>query len=423
MNSPRCLPDGAQAPPALGTVDPVPHEPIVQPPHTVEALLRLVVQARDAEVALLKLMVDKLKLQLLRPARRVRQLQRALRRWHQAARHLLEGATTGCCAQAKRGPGVACANTLNPRIDRSLPAHLPRETQVHRPERHGRHHDAAASPAAAAPAAAGCARSARTSPSNWNTCPAHFKVIRHVRPKLACVRCQSDLPGRAPSRPIARGLPGPGAAGARDGGQVLRPPAAVPAERHLRARGRGARPLHDGRLGGPGRRAARPAGGGLGATRWPRQGARRRHAGEGARPGRGQDQDRPAVGLCARRPARRRHSAAGGVVPYSPDRKGEHPQAHLRGFRGILQADAYGGWGSCTPRASRRGGLLGACAPALVGPVQGTGQGPDSMAAQALQRIARSTRSRPTSAASRPTCGRPAPGARRDRCSRRCTPG
>jgi hypothetical protein len=29
---------------------------------------------------------------------------------------------------------------------------------------------------------------------------------------------------------------------------------------------------------------------------------------------------------------------------YSADRRGEHPQRHLRDFRGILQADAYGGW-------------------------------------------------------------------------------
>jgi len=29
---------------------------------------------------------------------------------------------------------------------------------------------------------------------------------------------------------------------------------------------------------------------------------------------------------------------------YSPDRKGEHPQAHLRSFTGTLQADAYGGF-------------------------------------------------------------------------------
>ena len=29
---------------------------------------------------------------------------------------------------------------------------------------------------------------------------------------------------------------------------------------------------------------------------------------------------------------------------YSPDRKGEHPRAHLDGFRGILQADGYAGY-------------------------------------------------------------------------------
>jgi len=29
---------------------------------------------------------------------------------------------------------------------------------------------------------------------------------------------------------------------------------------------------------------------------------------------------------------------------YTPDRKGEHPRAHLSGFRGILQADGYAGF-------------------------------------------------------------------------------
>ena len=29
---------------------------------------------------------------------------------------------------------------------------------------------------------------------------------------------------------------------------------------------------------------------------------------------------------------------------YSPDRKGEHPRAHLEGFAGILQADGYSGF-------------------------------------------------------------------------------
>lgn len=39
-----------------------------QPPHTVDTLLR-VIEVREAEVALLKLMIDKLKLQLLRRVR------------------------------------------------------------------------------------------------------------------------------------------------------------------------------------------------------------------------------------------------------------------------------------------------------------------------------------------------------------------
>ena len=34
----------------------------------------------------------------------------------------------------------------------------------------------------------------------------------------------------------------------------------------------------------------------------------------------------------------------GAVYDFSPDRKGEHPQAHLKDFRGILQADAYAGF-------------------------------------------------------------------------------
>ncbi|NBB93634.1 MAG: transposase, partial [Gammaproteobacteria bacterium] len=59
------------------------------------------------------------------------------------------------------------------------------------------------------------------------------------------------------------------------------------------------------------------------------------------------------------------------VVAYffSPDRKGEHPRAHLEGFTGILQADAYSGFAKLyealpgmTPRireaACRVGGVV-----------------------------------------------------------------
>src|SRR5437660_559771 len=33
------------------------------------------------------------------------------------------------------------------------------------------------------------------------------------------------------------------------------------------------------------------------------------------------------------------------VYRYSPDRRGEHPRAHLAAFRGFLQADGYSGFG------------------------------------------------------------------------------
>jgi len=40
--------------------------------------------------------------------------------------------------------------------------------------------------------------------------PEIFRVIRHVRPKFACSKCESVVEAPAPSRPIARGLAAPG---------------------------------------------------------------------------------------------------------------------------------------------------------------------------------------------------------------------
>jgi transposase len=40
--------------------------------------------------------------------------------------------------------------------------------------------------------------------------PDSFKVIRHVRPKFACSGCERVVEAPAPSRPIERGLAGPG---------------------------------------------------------------------------------------------------------------------------------------------------------------------------------------------------------------------
>jgi transposase len=40
--------------------------------------------------------------------------------------------------------------------------------------------------------------------------PGRHKVLRHVRPKFSCERCEKLVQATAPARPIARGIAGPG---------------------------------------------------------------------------------------------------------------------------------------------------------------------------------------------------------------------
>ena len=73
---------------------------------------------------------------------------------------------------------------------------------------------------------------------------------------------------------------------------------------------------------------------------------------------------------------------------YSPDRGGEHPQDHLRGFQGALQADAYAGW----PKLYATGRVREvACWAHARRPwwdlFLASKRDPDSLAAQALRRI------------------------------------
>ena len=50
--------------------------------------------------------------------------------------------------------------------------------------------------------------------------PGRFRVIRHVRPKYACRRCDAITQAPAPSMPTPRGRAAPRAAG---GGLLLQP--------------------------------------------------------------------------------------------------------------------------------------------------------------------------------------------------------
>lgn len=80
-----------------------------------------------------------------------------------------------------------------------LPDHLPRDIVDHAPAE------------TACPACGGAlAKLGEDVSEMLEYVPASFKVIRHVRPKLGCTCCDCIVQAPAVSRPIARGLAGPG---------------------------------------------------------------------------------------------------------------------------------------------------------------------------------------------------------------------
>lgn len=368
--------------------------PPAQPGDSVDAL-RLVVQARDAEIHMLKLLVQKLKLQV---ARRNRMLfgsasERFVEGQQGPQGSLLEGAVldgnraAGAPQKAAAAPVSPAAN--NTPADRSLPAHLPREAHAHRPETTAAHHDATGQPCGCAECGGRLREIGRDISEQLEYVPGHFKVLRHIRPKLACVGCQRVFQAAAPSRPIARGLPGPALmahvmvskycdhqplyrqsgifarerveldrstlAGWVDKGDELIDPLVEAVRRYV---------LTNDKIHGDDT-PVKVLAPGTGKTRTGRLWVYVRD-------------DRPA-GDNAPRAA---------WFAYSPDRGGEHPQAHLRGFKGRLQADAYSGW----PRLYETGDVQEvACWAHARRPwwdlFRSTGRDPNSLAGQALQRI------------------------------------
>jgi len=175
--------------------------------------------------------------------------------------------------------------------------------------------------------------------------PDSFKVIRHVRPKFSCTGCDRVVEAPAPSRPIERGLAGPGLLAhvivskfsdhlplyrqseiyARQGVEISRSTLAgwVGGASDLLA------PLVD-------------------AIQKHVLAGRKLHADDTPMPvlapGNGKTKtgrlwtyvrdDRPAAD----------QSAPAVWFAYSADRKGEHPRQHLKTFKGALQADAYAGF-------------------------------------------------------------------------------
>src|SRR5947209_6446426 len=82
---------------------------------------------------------------------------------------------------------------------RALPDHLPRQTRTHEPKE------------TVCPECQGELRKLGEDVSEMlEYVPASFVVIRHVRTKLSCTKCDCIVQAEAPSRPIERGLAGPG---------------------------------------------------------------------------------------------------------------------------------------------------------------------------------------------------------------------
>jgi transposase len=287
--------------------------------------------SRDEEIERLKLLIAKLRrMQFGRKSEKldwqIEQLELKLDE--------LEASRAQQVAASPVSLAASDVNRAAKRARQPLPAHLPRETRKIPPKQE------------TCPDCSGALKSLGEDVSEiLEYVPEHFKVIQQVRPKLACVRCDKIVQAEAPSRPIERGMAGPGLLA-----HVLVSKYCdhLPLYRQSEIYAREGVELD--------RSTMAEWVGGCSRLLEPLVEALRRHVMSAAKlhaddtpvpvlaPGNGKtktgrlwtyvrddrpwgDKTPPAVWFA-----------------YSPDRKGEHPKAHLREFTGKLQADGYAGY-------------------------------------------------------------------------------
>jgi transposase len=231
---------------------------------------------------------------------------------------------------------IASSNLLTPAkpARQPLPEHLPREVRTYAPKEE---------------ACRDCGGRLRRMGEDVSELlewvPGSFKVMRYVRPKLSCAGCERIVQAPAPSRPIERGLAGPGLLA-----HVLvakycdHQPLYRQAEMYAREGVELERSTLADWVGGSSR-LLEPL---VEALRRHVMRAHKLHADDTPvpvlAPGNGKTKtgrlwtyvrdDRPAGD----------NTPAAVWFAYSPDRRGEHPREHLRSFSGTLQADAYAGF-------------------------------------------------------------------------------
>lgn len=209
---------------------------------------------------------------------------------------------------------AAPGDTARPAPVRSLPGHLPREEVVHEPP----------SGACTCPDCGGALRRLGVDAHEMlDIVPVRWRVVRAVRPKYSCRVCEKIVQARAPVHAVARG---------KATFATLAHVVVSKFDHHL--------PLY--------RQAAALLDPIVSRIRDAVLKADKIHADDTPvpvlDPGRGKTAtgrlwvyatDDQASGSTAPRAAWYR---------FTPDRTGAHPQAHLAGFRGFLQADAYAGY-------------------------------------------------------------------------------
>jgi transposase len=292
-------------------------------PNDIEQLKDLLL-ARSAEVEQLKLIIAKLK--RLQFGRRSEKLEREIEQLELRLEEL-EVAVVPTAPTAQK-------STAQAPVRRPLPEHLPRTRIEH-------------TPACACPDCGTAMRKIGEDVAEvLEYVPARFRVIQHVRPKLACPACERIVQVEAPARPIARGLAGPGLLAHV---LVAKYCDHLPLYRQAQIYAREGIELERSTMAewvGGCFRLLDPL---VDALARHVMAADKLHADDTPlpvlEPGRGRTKtgrlwtyvrdDRPAAST----------EAAAVLFRYAPDRKGERPREHLKPFSGILQADAYAGFG------------------------------------------------------------------------------
>ena len=288
---------------------------------------------RDSEIETLKLLLSQLRrMQFGRKSEKLeRQIEQLELRLEDL--QLAQAAQEGPGTESDTAASSSSTAKVKP-VRHPLPVHLPRQTQTHETQH------------SACPDCGGELRKLGEDVAEMlEYVPECFRVLRHVRPKLSCRRCQRIVQAAAPSRPIARGMAG---AGLLAHVLISKYGDHLPLYRQCQIYARQGVELE--------RSTLADWVGGCSKLLEPLAEALRRYVMAASKlhaddtrvpvlaPGKGRTKtgrlwpyvrdDRPAGD----------NTAPAVWFAYSPDRGGEHPLRHLQMFRGALQADAYAGF-------------------------------------------------------------------------------